>query len=72
MKFEWNDFRCILTVINVICIFFFGTSFAIIGMVVALFGIFKDIMTDRHINGFVMHGANFILYVFLFVQKIYF
>lgn len=70
MKFEWNDFRCILTVINVICIFFFGTSFAIIGMVVALFGIFKDIMTDRHINGFVMHGANFVMYLCLILRNI--
>lgn len=70
MKFEINDVRCALTMLNVVLVLCFGTSFAFIGLAVTLFGIFKDWKTDRHINGFLMHGANFVMYLCLILRNI--
>lgn len=71
MKIEWNDIRCILTVLNVICVLLFGKAFVIIGLVVALFGIIKDIITNEHINAYIMHGANVLMYMCMMFGKIY-
>lgn len=60
-KFEWNDLRCFVTVINVILIMIYGLSIAWFGLFVALFGIVRDLTTDRHINGLIMHLANVVL-----------
>lgn len=70
MKLEWNDLRCLLTVINVTCVFLFGGAFAIIGAAVAAFGLVKDFMTDKRINGFVMHGVNLLMYLCMIFGKI--
>jgi len=63
-KFEWNDLRCFITIINVILIMVYGLSIAWFGLMVALVGIVKDLTTDRRINGLLMHFANVILNVF--------
>lgn len=63
-KFEWNDLRCLVTVINVILIMIFGLSIAWFGLAVALIGVIKDLTIDRRINGLVMHLANVALNVF--------
>ena len=60
-KFEWNDLRCFVTVINVILIMIYGLSIAWFGLFLALFGIVRDLTTDRHINGLIMHLANVVL-----------
>lgn len=65
MKLEINDFRAVITLINVILIVAFGLSFCWLGLAVALFGIMKDLTVDKKINGFVMHGANAILNIYL-------
>ena len=63
-KFEWNDLRCFITVINVILIMIFGLSIAWFGLVVALVGVVKDLTVDRRINGLLMHLASVAFNVF--------
>lgn len=63
-KFEWNDLRCFITIINVILIMAYGLSIAWFGLMVAVVGIVKDLTTDRRINGLLMHFANVVLNVF--------
>ncbi len=66
-KFEWNDLRAFITTVNVILIMIYGLSIAWFGLVVALVGIVKDLTTDRHINGLIMHLSNVVLNVFFLV-----
>jgi len=67
-KFEWNDIRAVVTLINVILIMKYGLTVAWVGMVIAGIGIIKDIAVDRKINGFVMHSANIMLNLFFLIQ----
>jgi hypothetical protein len=60
-KFEWNDLRAFITVINVILIMTYGLSISWFGLAVAFVGIIKDLTTDRRINGLMMHFANLVL-----------
>ena len=63
-KFEYNDLRALITVINVILVMKFGLSIAWFGLAVGLIGVIKDLAIDRHINGLVMHLANVALNIF--------
>ena len=63
-KFEWNDLRALITVVNVLLIMRFGLSIAWFGLAVACIGLVKDITIDKRINGTLMHGANVILNVY--------
>lgn len=67
-KFEWNDLRAFITVINVILIMIYGLSIAWFGLAVALIGVIKDLTTDRRVNGLVMHLANVALNVYFLVM----
>ena len=69
-KFEWNDLRAFVTVINVVLIMVYGLSIAWFGLVVALIGVIKDLTVDRHINGLVMHLASVALNVY-FILLLY-
>lgn len=65
-KFEMNDLRALLQLINVALIVFCGFNVgAIFGLCVASLGLIKDLTTDRHINGIAMHLASIILNVFI-------
>lgn len=66
-KFEYNDLRALITVINVILIMIFGLSIAWFGLVVALIGVVKDLKIDRHINGLVMHLASVALNIYFII-----
>ena len=66
-KFEWNDIRALITLINVISIMRFGLSVAWFGLAVACIGLIKDITIDKKINGVVMHSANAILNIYFLV-----
>lgn len=66
-KFEYNDLRAFITVINVILIMIFGLSIAWFGLAVALIGVIKDLKIDRHINGLVMHLASVALNVYFLI-----
>lgn len=63
-KFEWNDLRCFVTVINVILIMIYGLSISWFGLFVAVVGIVKDLTTDRKVNGLLMHISNAILNIY--------
>jgi hypothetical protein len=67
-EFEWNDLRCLATVFNVILIMIFGLSIAWFGLFIALVGIVKDLTSDRHINGLVMHLSGVVLNVFFLIM----
>lgn len=63
-KFEWNDLRCFVTVINVILIMVYGLSIAWFGLAVAVIGVIKDLAVDHRINGLIMHLANVALNIY--------
>ena len=67
-KFEWNDLRAFITVINIILIMIYGLSIAWFGLAIAVIGIIKDLAVDRKINGLIMHLANVALNIFFLVQ----
>jgi len=60
-KFEMNDIRAVIQVINVGLIIAYGLSVAWFGLALAVFGLIKDLTTDRHINSIVMHLAGAVL-----------
>lgn len=66
-RFEYNDLRAFITVINVILIMIFGLSIAWFGLAVALIGVIKDLKIDRHINSLVMHLASVALNVYFLI-----
>ena len=69
-RFEWNDVRAIITILNVVLIMIFGLSVSWFGLTVALCGVFKDICQRRHVNDVLMHGANVILNIY-FLSLLY-
>ena len=66
-KFEYNDLRALITVINVVLIMIFGLSIAWFGLAIALIGVIKDLTVDRHINGLVMHLSTVALNVYFLI-----
>ena len=64
MKFEWNDLRAFITVINVLLIMKFGLSIAWFSLGVASLGLIKDITVDKKANGAIMHIANIVLNIY--------
>ena len=66
-KFEYNDLRCLITVINVILIMIYGLSIAWFGLAVAVIGVIKDLAVDRHINGLVMHLSSVALNIYFII-----
>lgn len=63
-KFEMNDLRAAIQVINVALIMIFGLSVSWFGLALAVFGLIKDFTTDRHINSIVMHLAGAVLNIY--------
>lgn len=66
-KFEYNDLRALITVVNVVLIMIYGLSIAWFGLAVAAIGVIKDLTIDKHINGLVMHLANVALNIYFIV-----
>ena len=64
-KFEINDLRCILTLLNIFLILKFDIRWGILGVLLAGFGVVKDLTTDKRISSIIMHSANLIFYVLL-------
>ena len=63
-KFEYNDLRCLVTVVNIILIMIYGLSIAWFGLAVAVIGVIKDLAVDHRINGLIMHLANVALNIY--------
>lgn len=67
-KFEWNDLRCFITVINVVLVMIYGLSISWFGLAVAVIGVIKDLTTDRKINGLLMHISSVALNVYFLLM----
>lgn len=63
-KFEMNDLRAVIQIINVALIMMFGLSVSWFGLALAVFGLIKDFTTDRHINSILMHIAGAVLNIY--------
>ena len=63
-KFEWNDLRAAVTLLNVILIMIFGLSISWFGLLIAIIGLVKDFTSDRHINGILMHLSTLVLNIY--------
>lgn len=66
-KFEYNDLRCAITLINVVLIMIFGLSISWFGLAIALIGVIKDLTVDRRINGLLMHMSNVALNIYFLI-----
>lgn len=69
-KFEWNDLRAFIQLLNVILIMLFGLQVSWFGLAIALFGVIKDLTKHRHINDLVMHLSGVALNVY-FLMLLY-
>ena len=72
-KFEWNDLRCAITLINIALIMIFGLKISWFGLAVAVIGLIKDFTTDRHINGILMHLGSAVLnsyFLYLYYMEV--
>ena len=63
-RFEWNDVRAMVTVVNVILILRFGVTISYLGLLVSILGMAKDFLVDRKLSGMLMHMANAMLYTY--------
>jgi len=68
MRFEINDVRAGIALINMVLIIFFGVSVVWFSLGVTFLGLLKDVMVDKKISGFAMHLANMILNIFLLLN----
>ena len=66
-KFEWNDLRAAVTLLNVILIMIFGLSISWFGLLIAVVGLIKDFTSDRHINGILMHLSTLVLNIYFLI-----
>jgi hypothetical protein len=66
-KFEWNDLRALITIINVIIVLGCGLSIAWIALTIAALGLVNDFTTNKKINGFVIHSLNAIISIYLLI-----
>ena len=67
-RFEWNDLRALIQVINVALIMMFGLSVAWFGLALAVFGVIKDMSQHRHINDIILHLAGVVLNVHFLIM----
>ena len=63
-RFEWNDLRAFIQLLNVALIMIFGLSVSWFGLAIAIFGVIKDMSQHRHVNDIVMHLSGVVLNVY--------
>ena len=69
-RFEWNDVRCGITILNVALIMLFGLQVSWFGLAIAVFGVCKDLSQHRHINDVLMHLSSVVLNLY-FLSLLY-
>ena len=69
-RFEWNDLRAGIQILNVILIMLFGLQVSWFGLAIALFGVCKDLSQHRHINDVLMHLSSVVLNIY-FLSLLY-
>jgi hypothetical protein len=60
-RFEWGDFWCLTTIINVALVITFGLSASWFGLGLAVAGTAQDLVSIRRINGLLTHLAMVVL-----------
>ena len=63
-RFEMNDLRAVIQILNVALIMIYGLCISWFGLALAVFGLVKDFATDRHINSILMHTAGAVLNIY--------
>ena len=63
-RFEWNDLRAFIQILNVTLIMIFGLQVSWFGLAIALFGVIKDMTQHRHVNDIVMHLSGVVLNIY--------
>jgi hypothetical protein len=66
-RFEWNDLRAFIQILNVGLIMAFGLSVAWFGLAIAFFGLVKDMSQHRHVNDIILHLTGVVLNVHFLV-----
>ena len=66
-KFEMNDLRAGIQILNVVLIMIYGLAISWFGLALAVFGLVKDFATDRHINSILMHSASMVLNIYFLI-----
>jgi hypothetical protein len=66
-RFEWNDLRAFIQILNVALIMMFGLSVAWFGLAIAVFGVVKDMSQHRHINDIVLHLTGVVLKTYFLI-----
>lgn len=69
-RFEWNDLRAFIQILNVILIMIFGLQVSWFGLAIAFFGVCKDLSQRRHINEMAMHLSSVVLNIY-FLSLLY-
>lgn len=69
-RFEWNDLRASIQILNVALIMIFGLQVSWFGLAIALFGVCKDLSQHRHLNDVIMHLSGIILNIY-FLSLLY-
>ena len=69
-KFDWNDLRAFVMMVNVALIMVFGLSVSWFGLAIAVFGLIRDFTTDRRISGIMMHLSSMVLNLY-FISLLY-
>lgn len=70
-KFEWNDLRALITLLNVVLVMIYGLSIAWFGLAVALIGCIKDLTEipdgKFRFSSLIMHLSSVALNVYFLV-----
>ena len=66
-RFEWNDLRAFIQVLNVVLIMIFGLQVSWFGLALAVFGVCKDMSQHRHINDIIMHLSGVALNIYFLI-----
>ena len=69
-KFELNDLRAGIQILNVVLIMIFGLVVSWFGLTVAIIELVRDFLTDHRINAILMHFACIILNMY-FLMLLY-
>lgn len=64
-KFELNDVRAILTLINIALIIALKINITWLVVLIALLGLYKDIVIDKRLNGIIIHLSNIVLNIYI-------
>lgn len=63
-KFEWNDIRALIAIVNAYIVFTYGLSVGWLALTMAAFGLVNDVTTNKRINGFIIHSFGVLISIY--------